>query len=71
MRMLGLIKRKLKDFNNIFVLKIVYATNIRSILEYLSVVWSRCYEVRKNNIEHVQRKFLRGGAYKMGFPRCR
>lgn len=66
LKMLGFIKRKLKDFHSISAIRTVYCSNVRSILEYSSIVWSPYYEVHKNTIERVQRKFLKWIAYKMG-----
>lgn len=66
MRMLGFIKRQLRDFSNVQALKTIYSANVRSILEYSSVVWSPYYEIHKGNIEQVQRKFLSWISFKMG-----
>lgn len=56
--MLGFIKRRASEFNNIWVTKTLYCSLVRSILEYGSVVWNPHHEVHIKKIESIQKKFL-------------
>lgn len=58
-RMLGFIKRFSKEFEDVFVLRTLYVTYVRPILEFASVVWSPYFEVHSQRIEAVQRDFSR------------
>ena len=55
----GFIYRNCKDFNNPHVLKILFFSLVRSILEYGSLIWYPIYATHCNHIEFVQRKFLK------------
>lgn len=68
MRMLGFLFRTLKDFTNIYALKNAYIAVVRSVLEYACSVWSPYYEVHKNRLERVQKKFLRFICYRLRIP---
>jgi hypothetical protein len=69
MRSLGFILRTVGCFNNLGTIKLLYYTLVRSILEYASPIWTPHFQVHVNNIERVQRKFLRFINYKLGIPR--
>lgn len=56
---LGFIFRITKQFKDVYCLKTLYCSLVRSILEYGSVVWSPFYKNGVDRIESVQRKFLR------------
>lgn len=56
--MLGFIKRRASEFNNVWVTKTLYCSLVRSILEYGSVVWNPYHEVHSKRIESIQKKFL-------------
>lgn len=56
---LGFIKRNTQEFNNIYTLKTLYCTLVRSILEYAVQVWSPYHATHSERIERVQRSFLR------------
>lgn len=58
-RMLGFIKRSVKDFDDPFALASLYFSLVRSILEYANVVWSPYYDIDQKRIERVQRNFSR------------
>lgn len=58
-RMLGFIIRNCKQFNNLQALKLLYYSYVRSKLEYGSIIWSPYYQIHSNNVEQVQRKFLK------------
>lgn len=60
----GFIVRCTRDFNNVEVLKLLYNSYVRSKLEYASVIWSPGYNVHVNNLEKVQRRFLKYAWYK-------
>lgn len=67
-KMLGFIKRSMKHFNSLEAIKTVYCTNVRSILEYASVVWSPSYSCHKQTVERVQRKFFKWITFKLRLP---
>lgn len=65
-RNLGFVMRTCKPFTSITSLKIVYYAYVRSILEYACPIWAPIYDIYKNRIETIQRKFLRHLKYR--FP---
>lgn len=56
--LLGFVKRICADFTNIIAVKSIYCAYVRSQLEFASVVWSPQYDIHKNRIESIQKKFL-------------
>ena len=68
LKILGFIKRNLYNFNNIYCIKTVYSSFVRSILEYCTIIWSPVYQTQINKIERVQNKFLRFASYKLQIP---
>lgn len=58
-RMYGFIYRNCRDFDSVECLILLFNSFIRSILEYASLVWCPIYSVHINNIEIVQRRFLK------------
>lgn len=68
LKMLGFIKRTLTDFNDINCIKTLYIAYVRSILEYACPVWGPYYKIYVEQIERIQRKFLRFVGFKMGIP---
>lgn len=58
-RTLGFIFRIAKNFSDIYCLKSLYCSLVRSILEYCSAVWNPNYNNGAERIESVQRRFLR------------
>ena len=58
-RMLGFVKRTMKNINCISVHKILYNAYIRSCLDYCSVVWSPNAQYLINKVERVQKRFLK------------
>lgn len=56
---LGFIFRIAKNFSDIYCLKSLYCSLVRSTLEYGSAVWSPIYNNGAERIESVQRRFLR------------
>lgn len=68
MKTLGFLLRTIKDFDSVFIMKLLYFALVRSQLEYNSVTWSPHYKVHIKNIERVQHKFLRFINFKLGIP---
>lgn len=55
---LGFMKRICANFDDVYCLKYVYFSLVRSVLEYASVVWNPGYAVNSERIESIQKKFL-------------
>lgn len=58
-RSLGFMFRIGKEFKDIYCLKSLYCSLVRSTLEYCSQVWSPYYQNGVDRIESVQRRFIR------------
>lgn len=58
-KMLGFIYRTTKPFKNPNSMKILFFAYVRSLLEYASTIWSPAYVTHQNQIESVQRQFIR------------
>lgn len=58
-RSLGFIMRSTSKFKKVKPIKVLYCSFVRSILEYVSVVWNPCYDIYIKRIESIQRKFLK------------
>lgn len=58
-RVLGFIKRFGRDFRDPYVLKLLFISFVRPILEYGCVVWSPYYSIHVTRIEAIQKRFLR------------
>lgn len=72
---MGFIIRNCHELNNINTLKMLFATFVRSKLEYGSVVWNPYYAVHSHAIEQIQRRYLKFMVFKedkvyppIGFP---
>jgi hypothetical protein len=59
MRMLGFIKRFGREFDDPYVLKHLYVSLVRPIIEFGCCVWSQYYQVHIDRIEMIQRRFIR------------
>jgi hypothetical protein len=68
MRMLGFVLRTTRDFVSIPAIKTLFVSLVRSRIEYNSPIWSPYYTVHSNNIERIQRKFLRYVGYLLHIP---
>ena len=68
LKLLGFVKRTLRDFTDLNCFKVLYCSYIRSVLEYACQVWSPYYQMYKVQIERVQRKFFRFVGFKLGIP---
>lgn len=55
----GMIRRYACEFSDPYVIKSLYVSFVRTLLEYASVVWCPYYEVNINRVEAVQKRFLR------------
>lgn len=62
---LGFIIRNTKGFNDTKVLITLYNSLIRSRLEYSSIIWQSGYNIYNNNLENVQRRFLKYVSFRM------
>jgi hypothetical protein len=69
MQTLGFIVRTTVGFRNTRAIGMLYTSMVRSTLEYCSVLWDPFYNIHTNNIEKVQRKFLRYINFVMGIPK--
>lgn len=58
-RTLGFIFRITKNFTDIYCLKSLYSSLVRSVLEYCSAVWNPSYNNGVERVESVQHRFLR------------
>lgn len=58
-RTMGFVLRASSQFSNLKVLKILYCSLVRSVLEYCSQVWNPLYNVYIDRIESIQRRFLK------------
>lgn len=74
-RMLGFIIRTSKDFSEPTTRTLLYFSFVRAKLEYCSIIWSPHYSIHIQNLERIQRKFLKFAAFKedgvyphIGFP---
>lgn len=65
LKLLGFITRSSSHFST-DTMKLIYCSLVRSSLEYCSIVWNPYYNVHIENIEKVQKKFLRYITYKLG-----
>jgi len=57
-QMLGFIKRRAKEFKNVWVAKTLYCSLVRSMLEYGSIIWHPIYDTHSISIESIQKRFL-------------
>lgn len=55
-------------FHSINVLRVSYFTLVRTILVYVSVIWSPIYVFNIVRIERVQNRFLRFAARQLNLP---
>lgn len=56
--MLGFIILCSKEFKDPYVIKALYCSLVRPILEFLSGLWCSYYRVQVSRIELIQKKFL-------------
>ena len=59
LKMLGFVMRSGRYFDNILVLRTLYDTLVRSILEFSSIIWFPNDVRHRDMLEKVQRRFLR------------
>lgn len=58
-RQLGLVIRMTRNFTDIYCLKTLYCSLVRSTLEYCSTVWPPHYNNAVYRLEGIQRRFVR------------
>ena len=56
--MLGFLKRNCKSFDDVYSLKTLYCSFVRSVLEYAVQVWAPYHAVHISRIERVQKHFI-------------
>lgn len=56
---LGFIKRNTQQFEDVYCLKALFCSLVRSKLEYGVLVWAPYHAVQSSRIERIQRNFLR------------
>ena len=56
---LGFLKRNTNAFQDVYALKSLYCTLVRSVIEYAVVVWAPYHAVQANRIESIQKSFVR------------
>ena len=59
LRMLGFVRRIMKPFNDVKVLKVLYNSYVRSSLDYCSSVWCPSARYLIDKIENVQKRFVK------------
>lgn len=74
-RSLGFVIRNTREFNDINTIKLLYCALVRPRVEYASIIWCPHYNIHVQNIERVQRRFLKYLSFKddnlyppIGFP---
>ena len=74
-RTLGFVIRSGREFSDLFTLKFLFNTYVKSKLEYAFLVWSPVYNINIIAFETIQRRFLKSliytidGSYPLrGFP---
>jgi hypothetical protein len=63
LKMLGFINRTCKEFAGVDAQKTLYISFVRSKLEYGAIIWCPYYHSYINQLESIQRKFLKTLAY--------
>ncbi|KAL4120626.1 hypothetical protein QTP88_013284 [Uroleucon formosanum] len=63
LKSLGFIMRMMNEFKLVGSLKTVYCSFVRSLLEYVSVLWDPFVVIDSCHVERVQRRFLSSAAY--------
>jgi hypothetical protein len=63
MRMLGFITRVCRDFTGVDAQKTLFISYVRSKLEYCAIIWCPYYNTYINQLESIQRKFLKNLAF--------
>jgi hypothetical protein len=56
--LLGFIKRRAKEFDNVWVTKTLYCTYVRSVLEFGAIIWMSYTADYIKKIESIQKKYL-------------
>ena len=56
--MLGFLIRFSKDFHDPYTLKLLFASFVRSHVEYASIIWNPYYNNSSDRIESIQKRFL-------------
>jgi len=65
-KMLGFILRNTREFKNVFTLKMLYCSLVRSHMEFGSIIWAQ--NCTDKLIKNVQYKFLKSKAFRLKSP---
>jgi hypothetical protein len=65
-KMLGFILRNTREFKNVFTLKMLYCSLVRSHTEFGSIIWAQ--NCTDKLFENVQYKFLKSIAFCLNLP---
>lgn len=57
--MLGFIRRNASEFRDVYALKVLYCSLVRSVLEYAAQIWTPYKATQITRLERVQRCFVR------------
>jgi hypothetical protein len=63
-KMLGFLKRSCKDFHNLKTHILLYNSLVKSQLIYCTVAWNPSYQKYIDEIEDIQKKFVKHVSYK-------
>ena len=55
---LGFVKRCAREFVDPYIIKLLYISLVRLILNYASIIWNSYYRCHSDSIESVQKQFL-------------
>lgn len=64
-RILGFVVRNCRNFDDSRVFKTLFFSYVRSKLEYASLIWNPYYACHVNNIERIQKRFLKYLTFKL------
>ncbi|XP_046662736.1 uncharacterized protein LOC124355618 [Homalodisca vitripennis] len=66
-RMLGMLSRVSRHLRDPHTLRAIYSAHVQPFLEYSSAVWAPHQDYLRQDLQRVQRKFIRIVGFRMGF----